>query len=157
MRPGAPGRQRTRRRCWPEAPGRILELIDQWLRPDGRHEPHRSETPCAPARLGPIAIADPLTDTCWPVRHAWNVVCADDFGHPRRRLRRPTATLRLTVAIGVPGLLLREALLRLFVEVGREGPLLGSRDVGDQVRRVRGADDGGRQARVAEGEEAPRS
>src|ERR1039457_3446531 len=36
---------------------------------------------------------------------------------------------------------------------GRQGgPLLGCRDVGDQVRRVRGADDGGRQARVAEGE-----
>jgi succinate dehydrogenase/fumarate reductase flavoprotein subunit/HEAT repeat protein len=50
------------------------------------------------------------------------------------------------------GLLLREALLRLFVEVGRQGPLLGCRDVGGQVRRVRGADDGGRQARVAEGE-----
>ncbi len=44
--------------------------------------------------------------------------------------------------------LLREALLGLVVEVGWEGPLLGYRDVGGQVRRVRGADDGGRQARV---------
>ena len=39
----------------------------------------------------PCPVAGPSTDMCWPGRHAWNVVCADDFSHPRRRLRRPTS------------------------------------------------------------------
>ena len=42
----------------------------------------------------PCPVAGPPTDMCWPGRHAWNVVCADDFSHPRRRLRRPTAATR---------------------------------------------------------------
>ena len=42
----------------------------------------RSRRPCGP-QGGALACpaGDPLTDTCWPGQHAWNVVCADDLAH----------------------------------------------------------------------------
>jgi hypothetical protein len=73
------------------------------------------------ARRG-VSIGDPLTDTCWPGRHAWNVVCADDFGHPRRRLRRPTVMLRLAVAIRVPGHVRSPIVIRTGLKADPESP-----------------------------------
>src|SRR5437762_6157493 len=71
---------------------------------------------------------------------------------PSSRIRPATTTRRSWTSSPDGRLREREALLGLFVEVGRERPLLRDGDVAGQVGRVGRADDRRRQAGVAESE-----